>query len=90
MSEMAIDGRTQHDISMFNIGREALKNTDYNKHIRLFSDATSQTGTKLKQKLLQMRVSSTIIFLLYRYIVITNEGQFNNNISVIPVYCDYK
>ena len=51
MSEMAIDGRTQHDISMFNIGREALKNTDYNKHIRLFSDATSQTGTKLKQKL---------------------------------------
>ena len=51
MSEMAIDGRTQHDISMFNIGREALKNTDYNKHIRLFSDATSQTGTKLKPKL---------------------------------------
>jgi hypothetical protein len=51
MSEMAIDGRTQHDISMFNISREALQNTDYNKHIRLFSDATSQTGTQLKPKL---------------------------------------
>jgi len=46
ISEMAIDGRTKYDLSMFNIDREALTNPDWKTERFMRSSKSKSTDSQ--------------------------------------------